>query len=76
MGIKIKKRRKNRRSRARQEKNPPVGRVGDGPFAAMTINRHDGSIAIHAFATKEQATAEHARNVALDRPLVAEDDVA
>lgn len=76
MGIKIKKRRKNRRSRSRQEKNPPIGRVGEGPFAAMTFNRQDGSVVVHAFTTKDQANAQHALNVAQDRPLVAEDEVA
>lgn len=76
MGIKIKRKRKRSRNKSRRESAPLIREVGEGTHIVSTMNRHDGSIVLHRFRTAEEAQAQYLRNIALDLPLVTEEQVA
>ena len=83
MGFKIKNRHskkgRRRRKKASGERSNPADtssaddgylEVGEGDYCVMTLNRHDGSMVVHRFRTKEEAMKQHRRNIAVDKPLV------
>jgi hypothetical protein len=73
MGKKIRKKRdqnNGQRRRRRKKSEPDYVEVGQGEHCVMTINHHDGSMVVQRFATREEAKAQHERNVAHDKPLV------
>ncbi|MFP4600250.1 MAG: hypothetical protein ACLFVJ_18490 [Persicimonas sp.] len=58
------------RRRRRKTGGEDIVEVGRGDHCVMTINRHDGSVVVQRFETREAAEAQHNRNVAHDKPLV------
>ncbi|MGM0557025.1 MAG: hypothetical protein ACQEVA_11650 [Myxococcota bacterium] len=72
MGMKVRKKKGDREKRTRRKKRSSEDHVevGMGDFCVMTINRHDGSTVVQRFATREEARAQHNRNIAHDAPLV------
>jgi hypothetical protein len=72
MGIKIRAKRgeNSGRERRRRKRTDDCVEVGQGEHCVMTNNRHDGSMVVQRFMTREEAEAQHERNVAHDKPLV------
>lgn len=76
MGKNIRKKRgergtkRRRRRRKRESEDGDCIEVGRGEHCVMTINRHDGSVVVQRFQSREEAKAQHQRNVAEDMPLV------
>lgn len=72
MGMKVRKKARDtdKRTRRTRRSSSDYIEVGEGDFCIMTINRHDGSTVVQRFATREEARAQHQRNIAHDAPLV------
>jgi hypothetical protein len=59
-----------RRRKPPQREEPDCVEVGYGEFCVITQSVIDGSTVVHRFRTREEAEAQHRRNVAADNPLV------
>lgn len=49
--------------------------VGQGQYCVVTVDRRDGSTVVQRFRTRDQARAQHRRNVAADKPMAGLDGV-